>query len=85
MSWGMIDLFVHYWSDLQSVNGFRCYNNRAEREMSASACKPTLSMPGSNFGQICDALITIKFGTEEHAIATVFRARFPADGFGYDI
>jgi len=53
LSCGMVDLFV------QSVNGFRCYNNRAEREMSASACKPTLG--------------------------TVFRDRFPADGFGYDI
>ena len=27
---------MHYWADLQSVHGFRCYG--AEREMSASAC-----------------------------------------------
>ena len=33
-----------YWSDLQSVHGFRCYDNSAKREMSASAC--TRSMPG---------------------------------------
>jgi len=52
-------LVVHYWADLQSVHGFRCYDNihvrklivlytanayGAEREMSASAC--TRSMPG---------------------------------------
>ena len=44
---------VHYWADLQSVHGFRCYDNihvcklialcaanaySAEREMSTSAC-----------------------------------------------
>jgi len=49
---------VHYWADLQSVHGFRCYDNvhaykfialytanthSAKREMSASAC--TRSMP----------------------------------------
>ena len=33
-------LAVHYWA----VHGFRCYDNSAEREMSASAC--TCSMPG---------------------------------------
>ena len=32
--------------DLQSVHGFRCYDNSAEREMSASAC--TRSMPWFN-------------------------------------
>jgi len=37
-------LVVDYWADLQSVHGFRCYDNSAEREMSASAC--TRSMPG---------------------------------------
>jgi len=37
-------LVVHCWADLQSVHGFRCYDNSAEREMSASAC--TRSMPG---------------------------------------
>jgi len=52
-------LVVHYWADLQSVHGFRCYDNTrvcklialctanaysAEREMSASAC--TCSMAG---------------------------------------
>ena len=37
-------LLVHYWVDLQSVRGFRCSGNSAEREMSASAC--THSMPG---------------------------------------
>jgi len=44
-------LVVHYWADLQSVHGFRCYDDKhvckplytsnaysAEREMSASAC-----------------------------------------------
>jgi len=46
-------LVVHYWADLQSVHGFRCYYNiqvckpiplytanaySAEREMSASTC-----------------------------------------------
>jgi len=29
---------VHYWADLQSLHGFRCYDNSAEREMPASAC-----------------------------------------------
>ena len=50
-------LAVHYWADLQSVHGFRCYDNThkllvlytanaysAEREMSTSAC--TRCMPG---------------------------------------
>ena len=52
-------LVVHYWADLQSVHGFRCYNNihvcelialytehaySAQREMSASAC--IRCMPG---------------------------------------
>ena len=31
-------------ADLQSVHGFRCYDNSAEHEMSACAC--THSMPG---------------------------------------
>jgi len=35
---------VRYWADLQSVHGFCCYDNSAERKMSASAC--TRSMPG---------------------------------------
>ena len=53
-------LVVHCWADLQSVHGFRCYDNihvckltalynanacSAEREMSASAC--TRSIAGS--------------------------------------
>jgi len=33
--------------DLLSVHGFRCYDNSAEREMSASAC--TRSIPGIRF------------------------------------
>jgi len=37
-------LVVHCLADLQSVHEFRCYNNSAESEMSASAC--TRSMPG---------------------------------------
>jgi len=52
-------LVVHYWADLQSVDGFRCYDNMhvcklialctanaytAEREMLACAC--TSSMAG---------------------------------------
>jgi len=52
-------LAVHYWADLQSVHGFRCYDNihvhnlialytanaySAEREISASAC--IRCMPG---------------------------------------
>ena len=36
---------MHYWADLQSVHGFRCYDNTAiQREMSASAS--TRSVPG---------------------------------------
>jgi len=35
---------VHYWADLQSVHRFFCYDNSAEREMSASAC--ARSVPG---------------------------------------
>jgi len=36
---------VHYWAALQSMHGFRCYDNiYTEREMSASAC--TRYMPG---------------------------------------
>jgi len=44
-------LIVHYWSDLQSVHGFRCYDNTAPNAkcqrvlVLASAC--TRSMPGS--------------------------------------
>jgi len=36
-------------ADLQSVHGFRCYDNRAECEISVSAC--TRSTPGFNFVQ----------------------------------
>ena len=57
-----VPLVVHYWANLQSVHGFRCYDNihicklialhtanayRAERDMSASAC--TLSMAHCTF------------------------------------
>jgi len=28
---------VHNWAELESVHGFRCYDNSTEREMSASA------------------------------------------------
>jgi len=35
---------MHCWADLQSVHGFCCYGNSAEREMTASAC--TRFMPG---------------------------------------
>jgi len=38
-------LVVHCWTDLQSVHGFRCYDNSAECKVSASDC--TRSMPGS--------------------------------------
>jgi len=31
-------LVMHHWADLQPVHEFRCYDDRAEREMSASAC-----------------------------------------------
>jgi len=31
-------IVVRYWADLQSVHGFRCYDNTAEHKMSASAC-----------------------------------------------
>ena len=40
--WQWCHLVVHCWADLQSVHGFRCYDNSAQREMSASAC----TMPG---------------------------------------
>ena len=30
-------------ADLQSVHGFRCYDNSAERDMSASACSRSMS------------------------------------------
>ena len=52
LNWGNgkgCPLVVHIWADLQSVHGFRCYDNRAGCEMSASAC--TRSMPGFNFVQ----------------------------------
>jgi len=54
-------LVVHYWTDLQSVHGFRFYDNihvcklialytanaySGEREMSATASACTRSMPG---------------------------------------
>jgi len=42
--WWGCPLVVHYWADLQSVHGSRCYDNSAKREMSASAC--TCSMHG---------------------------------------
>ena len=60
VTWGSgrgCPVVVHYWADLQSVHGFRCYDNihvckiialynaySAECEMSASAC--TRSMAG---------------------------------------
>jgi len=37
-------IVVHYWEDLQSVHGFRCYDNSGECKMSVSAC--TRYMPG---------------------------------------
>ena len=39
VTWGIgrvCTLVVHHWADLQSVHGFRCYDNI--RKMSASAC-----------------------------------------------
>jgi len=53
-------LVVHYWADLQSVHGFRCYDNSAERQMSASAC--TRSIPGLLWSSV--SLITRKERTE---------------------
>jgi len=63
VTWGMVGgalhAVVHYWADLQSVHGFRCYDNihvckvialytaNSEREMSASAC--TGCMAGYNY------------------------------------
>jgi len=44
VTWGLVrnlgvsSIVVHYWADLQSVHGFRCYDNIAPNEMSASAC-----------------------------------------------
>ena len=44
VTWGMVGgAHVHYWADVQSVQGLRCYDNNAEREMSASPC--TRSVP----------------------------------------
>jgi len=58
---------VHYWAHLQSVHGFRCYDNihcSTEREMFASVC--TRSMPGVISVQIneykyddCDVLLDV--------------------------
>ena len=42
--WWGCPVVVHYWTDFQSVYGFRCYDNSAERKMLASAC--TRSVPG---------------------------------------
>jgi len=42
--WWGCPVVVHYWTDFQSVHGFRCYDSSAECQMSASAC--TRSMPG---------------------------------------
>jgi len=59
--WYWCPLVVHYWADLQSVHGFRCYDNMhvcklialytaneysAEREMSASACTRSMASYG---------------------------------------
>ena len=41
---GECPVVVRYRADLQSLHGFHCYDNSAEREMSATAC--TCSMPG---------------------------------------
>jgi len=38
-----VPLVVHYWVDLQSVLGFRCYDNIRERETSVSACTRCMS------------------------------------------
>jgi len=38
---------VHYWADLQSVHGFRCYDNSAEREIPASACTRPIPVIGN--------------------------------------
>jgi len=45
VTWGMVGvpLVVDYWADLQSVHGFRCYDNIAPNtEMSATACRLVL-------------------------------------------
>ena len=40
-------LVLHCWADLQSVHGFRCCDNVAEREISASTCtRANRAMPG---------------------------------------
>ena len=66
-------LVVHYWADLKSVHGLRCYDNThvcmlivlytanaysAEREMSASAC--TRCMPVIVFVSMSVEIITDK-------------------------
>jgi len=37
-----VPLLVHYWVDLQSVHGFRCYDNTAPN----AKCQRVLVMPG---------------------------------------
>ena len=48
-NWGMVrvPLVVHYWADLQSVQGFVAMITQSEREILVSAC--TCSMPGFYF------------------------------------
>jgi len=48
--WQGCPLVLHYLADLQSVQGFRCYDNSAEREISASTC----SMPSCVFVSTMD-------------------------------
>jgi len=64
---GTCPLVVHYWADLQSVHGFRCYDNdSAERETSTSAC--TRSICVVRFVKVISPLT--KAGTE-NAIQTL--------------
>jgi len=45
-----MSLVVHYWADLQSVHGLRCYGNIARTRMSASVCTRSVR------GLFCDWL-----------------------------
>jgi len=44
-----IPIFVHYWADLKSMNGFRCYDNIA-RTRNVSECLYSLCATVPNSG-----------------------------------
>jgi len=70
-------LVAYCWAYLQSVRGFRCYDNEhsAEREMSTSAC--TLCMPGLHLQG--DFVAVSRFHRMTESVLGLYLSSLPLD------